>query len=369
MANQRDYYDVLGVSKTASEDEIKKAYRALAKKYHPDVSTEPNATEKFKEVQQAYDCLSDPAKRQNYDRFGTEDPNQFQGASGFSGGGFGGFEDIFSTFFGGGTRSSTSGGPQRGNDIKVRMELTFEEAAFGTKKIVNVSRYEECEKCHGSGANSRDDIKTCTTCHGTGRVNGYQNTIFGRIQTETTCTDCRGTGKRITKACDSCNGAGRIKKSAKINVTIPSGIDNDQTIRVGGQGEAGTNGGRQGDLYITISVKDHEIFERDGNDIYLELPITFSQAALGDTIEIKTLQGRVALRIPAGTQTGTKFKMSNKGIVNATTGRTGNQYVIAKVVTPEKLTKEQKDLFSKLKSTDETATSKLFDRIKNFFKN
>ena len=371
MANERDYYEVLGVSKSASADEIKKAYRSLARKYHPDVSKEANAEEKFKEVQRAYDCLSDPSKRENYDRYGTEDPMQggFGGASGFGGAGFGGFEDIFSSFFGGGRTRSNPNAPQKGNDVRTRVELTFEEAAFGVKKVMNLTRYEECTSCGGTGAHSKDDITTCGRCHGRGRIVVEQATILGRIQTESTCPDCGGKGKKITKHCEHCNGAGRVKKNAKINVTIPAGIDNEQTLRLGGQGEAGINGGPNGDLFINVIVKPHEVFERDGNDIYLELPITFSQAALGTTIEVKTLHGKVALKIPNGTQSNTKFKLANKGIQNATTGRSGHQYVIAKVVTPTNLTSEQKELFNKLSKTDETANNSFFDRIKKFFKN
>ncbi len=374
MANERDYYEVLGISKTASEDEIKKAYRSLAKKYHPDVSKEPNAEEKFKEVQKAYDCLSDPSKRENYDRYGTEDPMQggFGGAGGFSGfggSGFGGFEDIFSSFFGGGRARSNPNAPQKGNDVRTRVELTFEEAAFGVKKTMTLNRYEECTTCGGTGAHSKDDITTCSRCRGTGRVVVEQQTILGRIQTESTCPECGGKGKKITKHCSSCNGAGRVKKTSKIDVNIPAGIDNEQTLRLSGRGEAGLNGGPNGDLYINVVVKPHEIFERDGNDIYLELPITFSQAALGTTIEVKTLHGKVALKIPSGTQSNTKFKLANKGIQNSNTGRSGHQYVIVNVVTPTKLSNEQKELFTKLSKTDETANNSFFDRIKKFFKN
>ena len=233
MANERDYYEVLGVSKTASEDEIKKAYRSLARKYHPDVSTEPNAEEKFKEVQKAYDCLSDPSKRENYDRYGTEDPMQggFGGGSGFGGfggSGFGGFEDIFGSFFGGGRSRSNPNAPQKGNDVRTRVELTFEEAAFGVKKVMNLNRYEECTSCGGTGAHSKDDITTCSRCHGRGRIIVEQATILGRMQTETTCPDCGGKGKKITKPCEHCNGAGRVKKNSKINVTIK---DKDKNLK------------------------------------------------------------------------------------------------------------------------------------------
>ncbi len=373
MATKRDYYEVLGVDKNATQDEIKKAYRSLAKKYHPDVSTDPNATEKFAEIQVAYDCLSDPEKRSNYDNYGTEDPTNGFGGSGFNGstsgfGGFGGFEDIFSSFFGGGRSTRGSTGATRGKDIIVDVTLTFEEAAFGVKKPINISRYEECENCHGSGAETPNDVTTCPKCHGTGRVVVQQATILGRISTETVCPDCNGRGKKIAHACHVCNGSGRVKKNKTINVNILAGINNDQTIRLAGEGEAGTNGGSKGDLLIRVTVKPHEIFMRDGNDIMLELPITFSQAALGATIEVKTLQGMVNLKIPAGTQTGTKFKMSGKGIDNKITGRCGNQYVTVKVVTPTKLTSKQKDLFTELSNTDETANNSIFDRIKRFFK-
>ena len=370
MANQRDYYEVLGVSKTAREDEIKKAYRSLAKKYHPDVSKEPNATEKFKEVQQAYDCLSDPAKRENYDRYGTEDPmgGFSSGGAGFNGN-FGGFEDIFSAFFGGGSqRTRDPNGPSKGSDLRTSITLTFEEAAFGVKKPITLNRAEKCTKCNGTGADSLKDISTCTRCHGSGKIMTEQATMFGmRMRTESACPDCRGTGRKITKPCSECNGQGRIKKQSTINVTIPSGIDDEQTIRLSNQGEAGKNGGPNGDLYINVTVKPHEIFERDGNDIYCELPLTFSEVALGTTIEVATLSGKVNLKIPAGTQSGTKFKLSGRGINNQTTGRTGNQYVIARVLTPTKITQEQKELFTKLSKTDEKSSNSFFEKVKKFF--
>ena len=367
---ERNYYEILGVDKNASQDDIKKAYRTLAKKYHPDISTEPDAEAKFKEVQKAYDCLSDEQKRANYDQFGSEDANPFGGASGFNQGGFGGFggfEDIFSSFFGG-RGAQTTNSTKRGRDLKTSITLTFEEAAFGCKKQINISRFEECTKCAGTGAESKNDIHTCKRCNGSGSVVMEQNTLFGRIQTRTTCPDCQGKGKTIEHVCSVCHGSGKVKKDAKISVTIPAGIDNDQTLRIGGQGEVGVNGGATGDLFISIRVKDHEVFERDGNDIYLELPITFSQAALGSTIEVETLYGKVAMKVPSGTQSNTKFKLAGKGIQNATTGRSGNQYVIVNVVTPTKLTTEQKELFTKLSKTDEAAASSVFEKFKKFFK-
>ncbi len=363
---ERDYYEILGVGKNATDDEIKKAYRSLAKKYHPDISTEANAEEKFKEVQKAYDCLSDPQKRSNYDQFGSEEPNPFGQGGGF-GGGFGGFEDIFSSFFGGGRSRRSTNAPQKGHDLRTNITLTFEEAAFGLKKEIVVNRYESCTKCGGSGAHSKDDIHTCSRCNGTGTVIVEQATILGRVQTQSTCPECRGKGKKITRSCEHCHGEGKIKKEARISVKIPAGIDDEQTLRLSGQGEPGINGGPNGDLYINIRVKEHEFFERDGNDIYVELPVTFSQVALGCTIEVETLTGKVAMKIPAGTQTGTKFKLMGKGIANQSSGRTGNQYVIIKVVTPTKLTSEQKDIFTKLSKTNETASSSIFEKFKKFF--
>lgn len=368
MATKRDYYEVLGVSKSATPEEIKKAYRSLAKKYHPDVSTEPNATEKFAEIQTAYDCLSDPEKRSNYDNFGTEDPMSggFGGGSGFSGSGFGGFEDIFSAFFGGGSSRGQSSSA-RGKDILVDVTLTFEESVFGVKKPISVNRYEECNHCHGSGSETPNDVSTCSRCRGSGRVMVEQSTILGRIRTEGVCPDCNGRGKKIKKVCHECNGSGRIKRSKTINVNILAGINNDQTIRLSGEGEAGTNGGGKGDLLIRITVKPHDIFVRDGNDILLELPITFSQAALGAAIDVKTIHGMVNMKIPAGTQTGTKFKLAGKGIENKITSRTGSQYVTVKVITPTNLNSKQKELFQALSETDETRNNSLFDRIKKFF--
>ena len=370
MATKKDYYEVLGVPRTATPEEIKKAYRNLAKKYHPDVSTEPNATEKFAEIQVAYDCLSDPEKRSNYDNYGTEDPTNGFNTGGGGFGGFGGFEDIFSSFFGGGGNRSRGGrqGATRGRDIVIDMTLTFEEAAFGVKKTISLNRYEECTHCHGTGAESPDDVVTCSRCRGQGTVMVDQTTIFGRIRTESVCPDCNGRGKRIKKVCSECNGNGRIKKKANIEVEIPSGINSEETYSLRGQGEAGTNGGSKGDLLIRVTVKPHGVFVRNGNDILLDLPITFSQAALGASIEINTIHGKANLKIPAGTQSGTKFKMAGKGINNKFTGRTGNQIVTIKVVTPTNLSSKQKELFQALSETDETSNDSFFAKIKNFFK-
>ena len=366
---KRDYYEVLGVSKTATDDEIKKAYRGLAKKYHPDVCKEPDAEAKFKEVQEAYEVLSDSTKRQQYDQFGHEGP--MGGAGGFDGfnfgGGFGGFDDIFSSFFGGG-RSQANTGPKRGRNIKTSITLTFEEAAFGVEKEITLNKLDTCKDCSGTGAMSGKDIETCPKCHGRGKVIVEQNSFFGRIQTEAVCPNCNGKGKTIKNKCTTCHGEGRIKTVSKIKVRIPSGVEDEQTLTVSGRGEAGPNGGMNGDLYININVKPHDLFERDGVHLYLEMPITFSQAALGDSIEVPTLDGKCILKVPSGTQTGTKFRIPGKGIKNARTGETGNLYVVVKLITPTKLSNEQKDLFKKLIKTNEKNES-IFDKIKKFFKN
>lgn len=364
---KRDYYEVLGVSKTASDEEIKKAYRTLAKKYHPDISKEENAAEKFKEVQEAYEVLSDPTKREQYNQFGHEGPNMGQGFDGFNFGGFGGFEDILSSVFGGG-RTTGRTQSNRGADLRTSITLTFEEAAFGVEKEVTINKYETCSACSGLGAESKNDVTVCPKCRGRGRVVMEQNTLFGRIQTETTCPTCEGTGEIIKNKCSVCGGAGRVRKATKVKVKIPSGIDDGQGFKLSGYGEAGRKGGVSGDLYISVNVKPHEIFIRDGLNIYLEMPITFSQAALGDNIEVPTLTGNVNLKIPTGTQTGTKFKLSNKGIFNARTTETGHQFVVVNIVTPTRLTNEQKELFNRLQKTNEK-TENVFEKIKKFFKN
>jgi len=365
---KRDYYDVLGVSRDADEAEIKTAYRKLAKKYHPDVNKADDAEDKFKEVQEAYEVLSDPQKREQYNQFGHDGPSMGSGFGGFGfGEDFGGFEDIFSSFFGGG-RTSSRTGAVRGKSLRTSITLTFEEAAFGVEKEISITKKDTCSTCSGTGAESKDDVSTCSRCKGRGRVVVEQNTLFGRMRSEQTCPVCDGQGKVITNKCKVCKGDGRVKNASKIKFRIPSGIDDGQTLTLAGKGEAGLNGGIHGDLYIVVHVKPHEYFVRDGLDIFLDLPITFSQAALGASIKIPTLKGSSILKIPAGTQTGTKFKMSGKGIENGRTGSTGNQYVIVKLVTSTKLSNEQKDLFNSLSKTNEKSNS-IFDKVKNFFKN
>ena len=366
---KRDYYEVLGVSKQASDEEIKKAYKTLAKKYHPDVSTEPNAEEKFKEINEAYEVLKDPQKRAQYDQFGFQDPSSGFGGGygGFSGFGEGGsiFDDIFNMFTGGRSQSSARQGQARGSDIQERITITFEESCFGCEKDIKVTRYETCSRCSGLGAESKSDIETCSKCRGSGRVTVIQNSLFGRIQTETVCPQCNGKGKTIKKKCSACNGDGRVRNTSSIKVKIPSGIASGQGLRLNGYGNAGINGGQTGDLLIQITVKPSDIFARDGLDLHIEMPITFSQAALGDTIQVPTIYGDETLKIPSGTQSNTQFKLSSKGITQVRGGmkQTGNLYVTVKVVTPTKLTSEQKELFIKLSNTNEKSDS-LFDKFK-----
>ena len=359
--NKKDYYEVLGVSKTATDSEIKSAFRRLAKKYHPDVSQEENAEEKFKECQEAYAVLSDPAKRKQYDQFGHA---AFQGgaggAGGFSGfdfgdmsdifedlfGGMGGFSGGFSSFGGGSRRSSN--GPRKGNDVLYRMTIDFEEAVFGTKKDLNIDIVDTCDECKGKGG---FNSSTCSSCRGSGTVTAEQRTMFGTFLTKTTCPHCNGTGTTYEKKCNECRGTGKVKKNKTITINIPAGIDTENRLRVAGKGEAGLNGGNPGDLYVEFTVRDHEFYIREEDDIYVELPLTIPEAVLGCKKEVPTLYGAVNLNIPAGTNSMDKLRLRGKGVENVSTKRKGDMYVIAKVITPEKLTKEQKKLFESLQKT------------------
>jgi molecular chaperone DnaJ len=351
--DKRDYYEILGVSKTASEDELKKAYRTLAKKYHPDVSKEPNAEAKFKEIQEAYEVLSDPGKRGQYDQFGHANPN-----AGFGGGGAGfeGFDfgDIFSAFFGGGGQrdSSQRTRARKGSDIQRRMNISFEESIFGKREKMKVPIYDECPTCHGSGAKSQSDIHTCSKCRGTGSVVMETQTLFGRTQTRTTCPTCNGTGKEIVNKCNTCFGEGVVKTTKEVEVRVPEGIETGQQIRLEGFGNKGQFGGPNGDLYIVFEVKRSDIYERIGDDIIVNIPITFSQAALGDEIEVPTVYGPVLLKIPSGTQSDAKFRIREKGAPNVRSKQKGDEHVIITVVTPQKLSNEQKKLFEDLAKLD-----------------
>lgn len=344
--SKRDYYEVLGISKSATKDEIKKAYRKLSKQYHPDINKAEDAADKFKEVKEAYEVLSDDQKKAQYDQFGHTDPNQ--GFGGFGGGGsdFGGFgfEDIFSSIFGGGGRRRAPNAPRQGADLQYTMTLSFEEAVFGKETTIEIPREETCETCQGSGAKPGTKVDTCSHCNGSGQLNVEQNTPFGRVVNRRACHHCNGTGKIIKDKCATCHGDGKVTKRRKINVKIPAGVDDGQQLRVSAQGEPGVNGGPPGDLYVVFHVRTHEFFERDGDDIYCEMPLTFAQAALGDEVEVPTLHGKVKLKIPAGTQTGTKFRLKGKGVANVRGYGQGDQHIHVRVVTPTKISEKQKQL-------------------------
>lgn len=383
MADKRDYYEVLGVSKGASDDEIKKAHRKLAKKYHPDLNRDnPEAAEKFKELNEAYEVLSDKDKRAKYDQFGFAgvDPNYGAGQGGF-GGGFGGFDmgdlgDIFGSFFGGGFGGSSSrsrrNAPQRGETLQQRIMLSFEEAAFGCEKEITINRTESCDECGGTGAEKGTSVETCSNCHGSGVVMQTQRTPLGMFQTQGACPNCRGTGKIIRKPCKKCGGTGKMRKSRTLKVNIPAGIDDGQSIQLRGQGNAGVNGGSSGDVIVTISIRPHPLFTRDGNNVICEIPISFPQAALGDTLQVPTIDGKVEYTIPEGTQTGTVFRLRGKGIQNVNGRGRGDQYVRVNIEVPTHLTDHQKHLLRDFEAstTDENQTQRkgFWDKVKDAFK-
>ncbi len=351
--SKRDYYEVLGVGKNATDDEIKKAFRRLARQLHPDVNKEnpKEAEAKFKEVNEAYSVLSDPQKRAAYDQFGhaANDPNF--GGGGFGSGDFGfeGFNDIFDMFFGGSGRSSRQkNGPQRGNDLRYDMEITFEEAAFGKDTTVEIPRTEVCPNCKGNAAKPGTPIKTCSSCNGTGQVQVTQNTAFGRFVNVRTCDRCRGAGKTIETPCPECSGTGRVHKNRKIDVKIPAGVENGSRLRVSGEGEAGLRGGSNGDLYIYIYVKSHSKFERQGNDVISELKLSVTQAALGTTVLVDTLDGKVELKVPPATQHGTLFRLRGHGVPYLRGHGRGDHHVRVKIIVPTRLSNEQRELFKKL---------------------
>ena len=374
--NKRDYYEVLGVQRGASDDEIKKAYRVLAKKYHPDMNPgDKEAEAKFKEANEAYAVLSDSEKRAKYDQFGHAafDPSMGGGGSGF--GGFGGmdfdFGDIFSSFFGGGGGSSRSSRnmPVEGDDVMARVTITFDEAVFGCKKEITFARIEECPECEASGSAKGTKPETCQTCHGTGRVTVQQQTMLGYMQTQRACSACHGSGKIIKTPCKNCNGKGYIKVNKTLAVTIPAGIDSMQRIILRGQGSAGRNGGSAGDLIIEVRVKEHSIFTRERNNIYCEIPISFSEAALGAEIDVPILGNKTEkYTIPEGTQTGTSFTLKGKGIPDINSKRKGDLIVTVAVETPKNLTQEQKKLLTEFsKSLGENNTGKKTSFFKKLF--
>jgi len=377
---KRDFYEVLGVEKTASAEEIKKAYRKKAMQYHPDRNPgDKEAETRFKEVGEAYEVLSDDDKRSRYDRYGFAgvDPN-FNPNAGFGGGGFGdfgdafGFGDIFGDIFGGGSRRRNPNAPRQGEDVGARLELTFEEAAFGAEKEVPISRIENCAKCTGTGCAPGTTPAVCPTCRGTGSVRTTQNLLGMTMQSTVACPQCNGKGKIIKESCTACKGKGKVRHSTTVKVRVPAGVDEDRVVRVRGEGCSGTNGGPDGDLLLEIAIKPHEIFKRDGIHVLCELPITFAQAALGAEVEVPTLDGKVKYTIPEGTQTGTTFRIRSKGIPVVHSKNRGDHLVTVVVETPTKLTKEQKELLRQFEEKDEAAKhqpkiARFFERIKQEF--
>lgn len=371
--NNTEYYDRLGVSKDASQDEIKRAYRKMSKKYHPDINKEPGAEEKYKEVQEAYETLSDDQKRAAYDQYGPDGANGFGGQGGFGGfdggAGFGGFEDIFSSFFGG-SATRNPNAPRQGDDLQYRVNLSFEEAIFGAEKEVHYNREATCKTCSGSGAKPGTSPVTCGRCHGQGVINVDTQTPLGMMRRQVTCDICHGTGQEIKEPCQTCHGTGHEKQSHKVSVKIPAGVETGQQIRLAGQGEAGFNGGPYGDLFVIINVNPSDKFTRDGSTIYYTLNISFVQAALGDTVEVPTVHGNVEMTIPAGTQTGKTFRLKGKGAPRLRGGSQGDQHVTVKVVTPTKLNDAQKEAllaFAKASGDEKIAPQKkgFFNKVKD----
>ncbi|EHI97993.1 MULTISPECIES: molecular chaperone DnaJ [unclassified Clostridium] len=376
MAN-KDYYEVLGLEKGASDDEIKRAFRKLAVKYHPDRNQgNAEAEEKFKEINEAYQILSDPEKKAKYDQFGSA---AFDGSGGFGGGGFGGFDgfdmggfgDIFESFFGGGgSGSRRRNGPVRGNDLEYTITLTFEEAVFGVEKEISITRNENCEHCNGSGAEPGTSAKTCPTCGGSGQVRVQRQTPLGSFVSTSTCDTCRGTGKIIEKPCSSCRGNGNVRKTRKIKVNIPAGVDTGNVMPLRGQGEHGLRGGNPGDLYVRINVTPSKVFTRKGNDIYIDAHVSMAKATLGTEITVATVDGNVKYSVPAGTQSGTMFRLKGKGIQRVNSGGKGDQYVKVIVDIPKTLNKEQREaLYSFMKASGEEVDEAVAPKKKLFGKN
>ena len=381
---KRDYYEVLGLQKGASDEEIKKAYRKMAKKYHPDLNPDdPDAEEKFKEVNEANQVLSDPEKKAKYDQFGFAgvDPSYGAGAGGF--GGMDGvdlgdiFSDIFGGFggFGGSTRSANPNAPRRGSDLPIKLDISFMEACKGVEKEINVTRIEVCDECSGTGAKKGTSPKNCPDCGGTGSVNVQQRTMFGTMMTRKTCTRCSGRGKIIETPCPKCSGRGTISAKKTISVNVPAGIDTGVTLNVRGQGNAGTNGGSRGDLKVRVSVREDPVFRREDYNIWVEVPITYMQAALGATIDVPTIDGTVEMKIAAGTQPGSVLRLRGKGVqkLQRAEGDRGDQMVRVNVEIPKNLNKKQKDALEAFEATLEDSNyekrSSFFSKLKDMFKN
>ena len=369
---KRDYYEILGVARTASDEELKKAFRKLARQYHPDVNKEKDAEARFKELNEAYEVLSDPQKRQMYDQFGHDAP---QGTPGFDGFGFGGFNDIFQTFFGGQAGSAGHRGPQRGADLRYNLTLTFEEAVFGAEKELEIPRADTCETCRGLGAEPGTEPSRCPACNGTGEIRRVQQSIFGQFVNVVMCERCQGEGRVITTPCHACHGAGRVRVTKRVTLKVPAGVDSGSQIRLSGEGEAGPRGGPNGNLYVALTVKKHPFFERDGQDILYTLPITFAQAALGDEVEVPTVDGKVQLKVPVGTQAGRVFRLKDRGVPHLRGSGRGDQHVLVKVVTPTDLSERERELFEELRHISKKApqphekekSGGIFEKVKEAF--
>jgi len=369
---KRDYYEVLGVDRGASEAEIKKAYRRLARQYHPDMNPDnkEEAEQKFKEIHEAYEVLSNPEKRRQYDQFGHAAFDMGAGAGpggfgGFGGFDFGGFDDIFDVFFGGSPFGRRRGGPQRGADLEMSIEVSFEEAAFGVEREVSIYRWEDCKECGGSGAAPGTEPVTCHKCGGTGQVRVTQRIAFGQFSTVTTCDSCHGTGKTIENPCKTCSGKGKVRRLRKVRIKVPAGVDTGSVLRLAGEGELGIAGGPPGDLLVNIRVRPHKVFKRERDNVIMELPISFIQAALGDEIEIPTLEGKTTLKVPEGTQPGAVFYLRGKGIPHLQGYGRGDQIVKIKVLIPTKLSERQKEMLRKF---DATVKADQYQEKKGFFK-
>ncbi len=375
----KDYYKILGVEKDAPRDDIKKAYKRLAKKFHPDINKELGAAEKFKEINEAAAVLGDDEKRAHYDRYGTVDmgaggPGAGFDFSGFNTGGDFDFGDIFESLFAGGPfggfHSSRRRGPSKGSDLRYDLEIELEDAVNGAEKHIIIPRYETCQKCGGTGAASKSSIVTCPDCRGTGMVTRAQRTPFGIFQTSSTCRRCHGEGKTIEEPCEDCDGSGRVEEERKIKVDVPAGVESGTTLRLSGQGEAGEKGARSGDLYVVMHVRDHKVFDRKNNDLFIEVPISFVTAVIGDTIEVPTIKGTAKLHIPAGTQSNTLFKMKELGVPNLRGSGIGDQYVRVVVHTPSDLNSKQKEILKDFAKSmgDKISPQKSFiDKVKEKF--
>jgi molecular chaperone DnaJ len=369
MAAKKDYYEVLGVARGASEEEIKKAFRKLAFQYHPDRNKEKGAEARFKEINEAYEVLSDAEKRQVYDRFGHAGVGA--GTADFSGFNFGGgasFADIFEQFFGTATSQTRRATSQRGADIRYDLAITFEEAVFGCQKEIEVPRWENCSACRGTGAQPGTQTQRCPTCQGTGEVRRVQQSIFGQFVNVMVCDRCRGEGKVITTPCATCRGQGRVRNNRRVVVNIPAGVDDGINVRVTGEGEVSARGGTPGNLYVSLTVKPHPFFKRQNNDIIYELPLSFTQAALGAEVRVPTLDGETTIKIPAGTQSGSSFRLKGMGVPVVHSTARGDQHVVVKVVTPRNLTKRQQELLKEFAEIEAQQDERnIFEKIKDAF--